>query len=175
MSYTHTKMHNEQIVEQQLCRWFAVQTTTENNNNHLNSNEKLLKIFWDVRSIVDQLLSRSYGLLNSLSLSHSVSPSVRCSHSTDIGTRVQCKQAGMSTTACWLTWYKPPIYNSKSMRNQNIKCNVEITGEQKAWENEMQRRDGWWQKRNRNRWRERAENREPKVNVGRKNDGNNGI
>lgn len=159
--HTHTKMHNEQIVEQQLYRRFAVQTTTENNNNHLNSNEKLLKIFWDVRSIVDQLLSRSYGFLDS--------------HSIDIGTRVQCKQAGMSTTACWLTWYKPPIYNSKSMRNQNIKCNVEITGEQKAWENEMQRRDGWWQRRNRNIWRERAENREPKVNVGRKNDGNNGI
>lgn len=65
-------MHNEQIVEQQLYRRFAVQTTTENNNNHLNSNEKLLKIFWDVRSIVDQLLSRSYGLLNSLSLTLSL-------------------------------------------------------------------------------------------------------
>lgn len=53
---------------------------------------KLLKIFWDARSIVDQLLSRSYRFLDS--------------HSTETWTRVQCKQAGMSTTACWLTWYK---------------------------------------------------------------------
>lgn len=71
--HTHTKMHNEQIVEQQLNRRFAVQTTTENNNNHLNSNEKLLKIFWDVRSIVDQLFIESFIWIAKFSLSHTLS------------------------------------------------------------------------------------------------------